>query len=144
VPSCFLSSKPKPSRPFKVLNLSAQLQLICLFSTLLIINADKELRAMHEIEALISQAEVWGVTILTVVLMRVIHPLFSLMNYRSLKAQSNVRAIIYTVFLIVTALGAQIGTLVAVNHISDNHRSKILQCTLKVCAFELLIWDLLI
>ena len=99
---------------------------------------------MHEIEALISQAEVWGVTILTVVLMRVIHPLFSLMNYRSLKAQSYVRAIIYTVFLIVTALGAQIGTLVVVNHISDNHRSKILHCTLKVCAFELLIWDLLI
>jgi len=72
---------------------------------------------MHEIEAMISQAEVCGVTILTVVLMRVIHPLFSLMNYRSLKAQSYVRAIIYTVFLIVTALGAQIGTLVAVNHI---------------------------
>jgi hypothetical protein len=66
------------------------------------------------------------------------------MNYRSLKAQSNVRAIIYTVFLIVTALGAQIGTLVAVNHISDNHRSKILHCKLKVCAFELLVWDLLI
>lgn len=99
---------------------------------------------MHEIEALISQAEVWGVTMLTVIIMRVIHPLFSLMNYRSLKASSNLRAIIYTVSLMITALGAQIGTFFAVNHISDNHRSKILQCTLKVCAFELLIWDLIV
>jgi amino acid transporter len=144
VPSCFLSSKLFPSRPFKVLNLSAQLQLICLLSALLIINIDRELHAMHEIEALISQAEVWGVTMLTVIIMRVIHPLFSLMNYRSLKASSNLRAIIYTVSLMITALGAQIGTFFAVNHISDNHRSKILHCTLKVCAFELLIWDLIV
>ena len=137
-----MSSDLALSRPFKALNLGAQLQLICLITSLLLLNTDRELHALHENEQIISQAEVWGVTVLTVVIMRVIHPLFSLMNLRSSKAQSNMRAIISAVIMAVAAVGAQVGTGFAVNHITAGHRSRILHCTLKVCAFELVIWDL--
>jgi len=105
-------------------------------------NVDRELHALHESEVLISQAEPWGVTMLTIIIMRVIHPLFSLMNLRSQKASSNLIAIVSVVILFTVAINAQLGTFFAVNHISASHRSRILHCTLIVCTFELVIWDL--
>lgn len=99
---------------------------------------------MQQTETQISGAEVWGVTVLMIGSMRLVHPLMSLFNRRTIKASSNTLAIVFAVVLILVVIGTQVTTFVSVNHISEQHREHIISCALRVTFFELVIWDFLL
>lgn len=115
-----------------------------MINTVLVLSVDRGLREMNQEEAVIAQSESWGVTVITIVSMRVVHPILCCLNRRSIKESSRVCAIASVIFLTVATVCSQLTTFLVTTHASSMHKHVILVDTLRVVLFELAIWDLVL